>query len=73
MESRDLISFSRPIFANLGLEDYRSRDQWRLVVKLTGRAAKFHHWLNIWDCRPGCFYNIVAFPVTAAVLILSNS
>jgi len=35
--------------------------QWRLVVKLAGRAAKFHLWLNIWDCRPGCFYNIVAF------------
>jgi len=30
--------------------------QWRLVVKLAGRAAKFHLWLNIWDCRPGCFY-----------------
>jgi len=29
--------------------------QWRLVVKLAGRAAKFHLWLNIWDCRPGCF------------------
>ena len=48
-------------------------DQWRLVVKLAGRAAKFHLWLNVWDCRPGCFYNIVAFPVTPAVLILSNS
>ena len=31
--------------------------QWRLVVKLAGRAARFHLWLNIWDCRPGCFYN----------------
>ena len=48
-------------------------EQWRLVVKLPGTAAKFHLWLNIWDCRPGCFYNIVAFPVTPAVLILSNS
>jgi len=47
--------------------------QWRLVVKLAGRAAKFHLWLNIWDCHPGCFHNIVAFPVTPAVLILSNS
>ena len=47
--------------------------QWRLVVKLAGRAAKFHLWLNIWDCRPGCFYNIVVFPVTPAVLVLSNS
>ena len=34
-------------------------EQWRLVVKLAGRAAKFHLWLNIWDCRcrPGCFCN----------------
>jgi len=31
-------------------------NQWRLVVKLAGGAAKFHLWLNIWDCRPGCFY-----------------
>jgi len=31
--------------------------QWRLVVKMTGRAAKFHLWLNIKDCHPGCFYN----------------
>jgi len=23
--------------------------QWRLVVKLAGRAAKFHLWLNIWS------------------------
>ena len=45
------------------------KSQWRLVVKMTGRAAKFHPWLNIWDCRPGC---LVAFPVTPAVLILSN-
>jgi len=30
--------------------------QWRLVVKLAVRATKFHLWLNIWDCRPGCFY-----------------
>jgi len=22
-------------------------------VKLAGRAAKFHLWLNIWDCHPG--------------------
>jgi len=47
--------------------------QRRLVVKLAGRAAKLHLWLNIWDCRPGCFYNIVAFPFTPAVPILSNS
>ena len=47
-------------------------NQWRLVVKLAGRAAKFNLWLNIWDCRPGCFYNIVAFPVTPAVLILQT-
>ena len=47
-------------------------DQWQLVVKLDGRAAKFYLWFNIWDCRPGCFYNIVAFPVTPAALILSN-
>jgi len=46
-----------------------SQVQWRLVVRLAGRAAKFHLWLNTWDYRPGCFYNIVAFPV----LILSNS
>jgi len=31
--------------------------QWRLVVKLAGRAARIHFWLNIWDCRPGCFHN----------------
>jgi len=31
--------------------------QWRLVVKLAGRAAKFHLWLNIWNCRHGCFCN----------------
>ena len=47
--------------------------QWRLVVKLAGRAARFHLWLNTWDCRPGCFYIVVAFPVTPAALILSNS
>ena len=30
--------------------------QWRLVVKMAGRAAKFHLWLNMQDCRPahGC-------------------
>jgi len=28
---------------------------------------------TIRDGRPGCFYNIVAFPVTPAALILSNS
>jgi len=30
--------------------------QWQLVVKMAGRAAKFHLWLNIQDCRtaPGC-------------------
>jgi len=30
--------------------------QWRLVVKMAWRAAKFHLWLNIKDCRPapGC-------------------
>jgi len=47
--------------------------QWRIVVKLAGRAAKFHLWLNILDCHHGCFYNIVAFTVTPAALILSNS
>jgi len=31
--------------------------QWRLVVKLVGRAARFHLLLNIWDCRHGCIYN----------------
>jgi len=30
-------------------------DQWRLVVKMAVRAAVFHLWLNISDCRPGCF------------------
>ena len=25
--------------------------QWRLVVKMAGRAAKLHLWLNIQDCR----------------------
>jgi len=42
-----------------GVRDMRI--QWRLVVKLAGRAAKFYLWLNIWDCRPGCFYNIWRF------------
>ena len=34
-----------------------NEDQWRIVVKLAGRAANFHLWLNIWDCRPDCFDN----------------
>jgi len=34
----------------------KPKDQWRLVVKMAGRAAKFHLWLNIQVCRPapGC-------------------
>ena len=35
--------------------------QWRLVVKMAGRAAKFHLWLNIQDCRPAlAVYNGVS-------------
>jgi len=45
------------IFLPLRLCYENTRTQWRLVVKLAGRAARFHIWLNIWDCRPGCFYN----------------
>ena len=40
-----------------GLDSTKScGHQWRLVVKMAGRAAKFHLWLNIQDCRPapGC-------------------
>jgi len=25
--------------------------------EIGGKGAKFHLWLNIWDCCPGCFYN----------------
>jgi len=32
---------------------FKTGTQWRLVVKLAGRAARFDLWLNIWDCRPG--------------------
>jgi len=36
---------------------YGTDKQWRLVVKLAGRAARFHLRLNMWDCRPGSLYN----------------
>ena len=39
-----------------GVRHYRSCLQWQLVVKLAGRAGKFNILLNIWDCRPSCFY-----------------
>jgi len=53
--------------------DTHTRHQWRLVVKMAGRATKFHLWLNIQDCRPECpWLYIMAFPVTPAVLNLSN-